>query len=179
MIDDRRPMGVVWAAALGAAIAIAQAAGCGVGLGGTGTGAAAVFQASPASVCGSDFAGQLDCPAPTGAQTPSPAGTPIVRFVDASGLLVLEIEGNDARLDGACQKLHFDGSYGTRSAAAPGFFGVYTVEGIAAEGFAALSVAEAGAGGLTIELRDAAGQVLIGLATLQRASGTLPAPGPC
>lgn len=179
MIDRRRSMGAAWTAALCVVIAAALATGCGVGIGGTGTGAVAVFQASPASVCGSDFADQLDCPATTGVQTPSPAGTPIVRFVDATGLLVLEIEGNDARLDGACQKLHFDGLYGTRSAGAPGFFGVYTVESVAAESFAVLIVAKAGGGGLTIELRDVSGQVIIGSVTLQRAGATLPAPGPC
>jgi hypothetical protein len=50
---------------------------------------------------------------------------------------------------------------------------------VAAESFAALTVAKANAGGVTIELRDVSGQVIIGSATLQRAGAALPAPGPC
>lgn len=165
-----------WAAALWIAIA----AGCGgVGIGGTGTGAAALpaFEASPAPVCGSDFADRLDCPAPNGVQGPSPTGTPVVRFVDASGVLVLEIDGNDVRLDVSCLHLHFDGSYGTRSAAAPAFFGVYVIDG--AESLAALAVQKADPSGLSIELRDIGGQLIIGSTTLQRAGATLPTPQPC
>jgi len=161
-----------------AALWIALAAGCGgVGIGGTGTGSALpAFEAIPASVCGSEFAERLDCPAPTGAQGPAAAGTPIVRFADATGALVLEIEGNDARLDASCLRLHFDGSYGTRSAAAPAFFGVYEVDGV--ENLASLAVQGADPSGLTIELRDFGGQVIVGAATLQRTSGT-PPPAPC
>ena len=164
-----------WAAALW----IALAAGCGgVGIGGTGTGAALpAFEATPASVCGSEFADRLDCPAPTGVQGPAPAGTPIVRFVDATGALVLEIAGNDARLDASCLRLHFEGSYGTRPAGAAAFFGVYEIDG--AESLASLVVQKADPSGLTIELRDFGSQVIIGSVTLQRASGALPTPGPC
>jgi hypothetical protein len=166
----------VWAAALW----IALEAGCGgVGIGGTGTGAAAfpAFEASPAPVCGSDFADRLDCPAPNGVQGPSPAGTPVVRFVDAAGVLVLEIDGNDVHLDASCLRLQFDGSYGTRSAAAAAFFGVYVIDGT--ESPAALTVQKADPSGLSIELRDIGGQVIIGPTTLQRVGATLPAPQPC
>jgi len=163
-----------------AALWIAFAPGCGgVGIGGTGTGAAAfvAFEASPAPVCGGDFADRLDCPAPNGVQGPSPAGTPVIRFVDASGVLVLEIDGNDVHLDAACLRLQFDGSYGTRSAAAAAFFGVYVIDGT--ESLAALAVQKADPSGVSIELRDVGGQVIIGSTTLQRAAATLPTPQPC
>ena len=162
-----------------AALWIALAAGCGgVGIGGTGTGAAAfpAFLASPALVCGSDFANRLDCPAPTGAQGPSSAGTPAVRFVDATGNLVLEFDGNDVRLDAPCLHLQFDGSYGTRNGAAPAFFGVYVIDGV--ENLAALALQKADPGGLSIELRDIGGRVIIASTTLQRAA-LLPTPQPC
>jgi hypothetical protein len=170
-----------WAAwaAWAAALWIVLATGCGgVGIGGTGTGAAfPAFAASPAPVCGSDFADRLDCPTPSGVQGPAPAGTPVVRFVDATGTLVLEVDGNDVHLDASCLHLHFDGSYGTRSGAAPAFFGVSMVDSV--ESLAALAVQKADPSGLSIELRDADGQVVIGSTTLQRAAATLPMPQPC
>jgi len=166
---------LAWAAALW----IALATGCGgVGIGGTGTGAAfPAFEASPAPVCGSDFADRLDCPVPGGVQGPAPAGTPVVRFVDAAGALVLEFDGNDVHLDASCLHLHFDGSYGTRSGAAPAFFGVYVIDG--AENLAALALQKADPSGVSIELRDIGGQVIIGSTTLQRAAVALPPPQPC
>ena len=162
-----------------AALWLALATGCGgVGIGGTGTGAAfPAFEASPAPVCGSDFADRLDCPAPSGVQGPAPVGTPVVRFVDAAGVLVLEFDGNDVRLDASCLRLHFDGSYGTRGAAAPAFFGVSVIDN--AETLAALALQKADPSGLSIELRDIGGQVIIGSTTLQRAPATLPTPQPC
>jgi len=169
-----------WWPAWAAALWIMLAPGCGgAGIGGTGTGAAAfpAFLASPAPVCGSDFAERLDCAAPSGAQSPAPAGTPGVRFVDAAGNLVLEFDGNDVRLDASCLQLRFAGTYGARSGAAPAFFGIYAIDG--AETLAALSVQKADPSGLSIELRDIGGQVIIGSTTLQRAAATLPTPQPC
>ena len=166
-----------WAAVL----SIALASGCGVGIGGTGTGAAVfpAFQASPAAVCAGDFADRLDCPAPTGAQAPLPAGTSSVRFVDAAGQLVLEVDGNDARLDASCLQLHFDGSYGTRADGATAFFGTHVIDGNDAETLSSLIVRKADPSGLSIELRDIGDQVVIASVTLQRAGATLPTPGPC
>lgn len=172
-------LGRGWWPAWAAALWIVLATSCGgVGIGGTGTGAALpAFEASPAPVCGSDFADRLDCPTPSGVQGPAPVGTRVVRFVDAAGVLVLEIEGNDVRFDASCLRLHFDGSYGTRSGAAPAFFGAYVIDG--SESLAALAVQKADSSGLAIELRDIGGQVIIGSTTLQRVAATLPTPQPC
>jgi hypothetical protein len=157
-------------------------AGCGPGVGGTGTGDAAfaAFGASAAPVCGGSVAATLACPSAPPVAPVSPGGTLPVQFVDAAGQLVLELNGNVAQLDASCQHLHFTGEFGTGTNGSQGFFGSYEISGNGPDVLAALSTTPAvGGGALTIELHDVDGQVLVGPVLLQRATGALPAPGPC
>lgn len=168
-------------AAMGIALV---ATGCGPGIGGTGTGATAgalvAFRATPSPVCSSAFADRLEC-APPGTMNPTPAaGTASVRFVDATGNVVLELAGNDARLDAACQQLRFDGTFGSSAGSgAPAFFGVVASQASGAEVFASLSVQRAEPSGLTIDLRDVDGRVVVAPTTLERAPAVTAPPAPC
>lgn len=155
--------------------------GCGPGVGGTGTGAAAfaAFGVSAASVCSGAIATELACPQPPG-QAPGATGTPPVQFVDAAGQVTLEVNGNLAQLDASCLRLRFSGEFGAGTGNVEGFFGSYEVGGNGIDVLAALSaVPAAGAGALTIELRNVDGQVAVGPVLLRRATVPLPTPQPC
>jgi len=168
---------------VGASIAAALSlAGCGPGVGGTGTGALGAFGATAASVCGSAFALELGC-----AQAPAPAassamgslaGTAPVQFVDASGRVTLDLDGNAATLLSSCLKLRFDGEFG-RAAAGDAFFGTVHVDASSADTLAALTVAPAPGGGLTIELNGADGSTELGPVVLHSAIAPVSAPGSC
>jgi hypothetical protein len=155
-------------------------AGCGPGLGGTGTGAAAfdAFGASPAPVCGGAVAAALSCAsAPAG---PPPSGTLPVQFSDAAGQVVLELNGNFARLDDSCLKLSFSGEFGSTAGGAQGFFGSYQVDSDGHDVLAALSTVPTGGGrALTVELQDVAARVVVGPVLLRRTTVPLLAPNPC
>jgi len=154
-------------------------AGCGPGVGGTGTGDAAfeAFGVSAAPVCGGTVAAQLACPStPAG---PVAVGTLPVQFVDAAGQVVLQVNGNLATLDASCLRLHFSGEFGSGTAGVQGFFGSYEVDGNGIDVLAAMSAVPVGGGGLTVVLRNVAGYVAVGPVLLHRATGPLPAPGPC
>jgi hypothetical protein len=174
-----------WKACLAsAAIAAALSlAGCGPGVGGTGTGGAAfaTFGATAASVCGSAFALELGC-----AQAPAPApsagigsavGTLPVQFVDATGRITLDLDGNAAALLSSCLHLRFDGDFG-HAASGDAFFGAVQVDASSA-GLASLVVAPAAGGGLTATLRDVDGKTLLGPVALQRAGVPQSAPNGC
>ena len=155
-------------------------AGCGPGVGGTGTGAAAfdAFGASPTPVCGGAVAAALSCPSAPAA--PPPAGTLPVQFSDAAGQIVLELNGNLARLDDSCLKLSFSGEFGTTAGGAQGFFGSYEVDSDGHDVLAALSTVPTGGGdALTVDLRDVDGRVALGPVLLRRATVPLLAPNPC
>jgi len=170
---------------VGAAIAASLSlAGCGPGVGGTGTGGAALtaFGATAASVCGSAFALELGC-----AQAPAPApsaamgssmGTLPVQFVDATGRVTLDLDGNSATLMSSCLKLRFDGDFG-HAASGDAFFGTMHVEAGNDEALASLIAAPASGGGLTVELRDVDGKTLLGPAVLRRAVIPVSAPSGC
>ena len=154
-------------------------AGCGPGVGGTGTGDAAfaAFNAMPASVCNGAIAGDLACPSlPAG---PAPTGTLPLQFVDAAGQVTLELNGNLAKLEASCLRLRFSGEFGVGTGGAQGFFGSYEVDGNGIDVLAAMSAVPVGGGGLTVVLRNVAGYVAVGPVLLHRATGPLPAPGPC
>lgn len=179
----RAPSCKAWFA--GASIAaVLVLVGCGPGVGGTGTGSGALtaFGATAASVCGSAFALELGC-----AQAPAPApssgtgssqGTMPVQFVDASGRVTLDLDGNAATLMSSCLKLRFDGEFG-HAAAGDAFFGTVHVEAAGADALASLSAAPATGGGLTIELRDADGKTLLGPVVVRRAAIPVSAPSGC
>jgi len=157
--------------------------GCGPGVGGTGTGAAlGAFGATAASVCGSPIALELGC-----AQAPAPApssaggaasGTLPVQFVDADGRVTLDLAGNAATLVSSCQKLRFDGDFG-HAASGDAFFGTVQLQASNAETLASLAAAPAPGGGVNVELRDAAGNALLGPIVLRRATVPLAAPNAC
>ena len=178
----KRKLGRVWV--IGAAIvAMLSFAGCGPGVGGTGTGGAALtaFGASAGPVCTSALAGELACAqAPSASGAGGSFGTLPVQFVDAAGQVTLEIDGNLAMLEASCLRLRFDGEFARSSAGAEGFFGSYEVDADGVDVLAVLSaVPLAGAGALTIELRDVNGHGIIGPVVLRRATAPLPAPKPC
>ncbi len=156
-------------------------AACGPGLGGTGTGDAAfaAFGASAAPVCGGVVAGALACPSAPAGPPPS-TGTLPVQFADAAGQVVLELNGNLARLDDSCLKLHFSGEFGTAAGGVQGFFGSYEIDNNGLDVLAALSaVPAAGGGALTIELHDVQGLPVVGPVLLRRVTVPLLAPNPC
>jgi hypothetical protein len=155
--------------------------GCGPGVGGTGTGDAALaaFGASAAPVCGGAVATVLVCPSAPAVPPPA-GGTLSVQFADAAGQVVLELNGNIARLDDSCLKLHFSGEFGTVAGGAQGFFGSYEIDNNGLDVLAALSTVPApGGGAVTIELKDVAGQTVVGPVLLQRMTVPLPGPNPC
>lgn len=155
-------------------------AGCGPGVGGTGTGddAFAAFGASAAPVCGSAVAALLACPSAPAAPPPA-TGTGQIQFADAAGQIVLELNGNVARLDDSCLNLHFDGEFGTAADNTQGYFGSYEIDSTGADVFAALSALPAAAGALSVELKDVGGQAIVGPVPLQRVMGPALLPGPC
>ena len=152
---------------------------CGTGVGGTGTGEGlTAFQATAASVCNSAFADRLACgPA---APTAPADGTRAVSYVDATGQLVLRIDGNRASFDAVCLRLQFSGDFGLAPGNTAGFFGTYQLNASAAQSFAGLLVQRADSGGdLRIELRDIDGRTLVAPVILQAAPTPRPTPGPC
>ena len=155
-------------------------AGCGPGVGGTGTGddALAAFGASAAPVCSASVAAVLACPSAPAVPPPA-TGTVPVQFADAAGQVVLELNGNLARLDDSCLTLHFNGEFGTAAGGAQGFFGHYEVDGTGLDMLAALSAVPAAGGELTIELKDVNEQTIVGPLLLQRVSGPALAPASC
>ncbi len=166
------------AAALAVLLALA---GCGPGVGGTGTGGAlTTFGATAASVCSSSFALELGCaqaPAPAPSSPTGPgAGTPPVQFVDASGRVTLDVDGNDATLQSSCLQLRFDGSFG-RNAGGEAFFGSAVAAGGGTP--ASLTVVPVAGPALSVELRDVDGKTLLGPVVLQRAAVPTTAPAGC
>jgi hypothetical protein len=164
-------------ASLGAALACAA---CGPGVGGTGTGGAFVaFGAGATSVCNGAIGAELSClsqaPAASGAAA---SGTLPVQFVDAAGRITLDLNGDTATLQAACERLRFTGEFGIGAGGVQGFFGSYEVDANGVDLLAALSAAP-GEGMLTISLRDIGGNVLVQPVLLQRAAVPLPAPNPC
>lgn len=150
------------AAAL-AAVLLVWLTACGPGLGGTGTGASddalAAFGAQPASVCQSDFADLLACTG-SGVMTPAPTGASrwFAESEPASRVL-LELAGNEAHLLLRCAALEFSGQWGVAAGQSPRFYGRISAPGIDAN---AMLLATRSADGLTLQLLDAAGQVLHG-----------------
>jgi hypothetical protein len=147
-------------------------------VGGTGTGALAAFGASAAPVCGGAVAAVLACPSAPAVSAPA-SGTLPVQLADPAGQIVLELNGNVARLDDSCLKLHFSGEFGTLAGGAQAFFGSYQIVNNGPDVLAALSTVPAAGGALTIELKDVQGLAVVGPVLLQPVVVPLPAPNPC
>lgn len=151
------------AAAMAAALLVATLAACGPGLGGTGTGAdgdpLAAAGAQSVPVCQADFADLLACSAGSGA-TPQPqAGPRFLAETEPASRDLLELQGQDARLELRCQNLQFSGTWGQQPGQAPRYFGVVRGPQAGQEARATLTVART-AGGVEASLLDAQGGVL-------------------
>jgi hypothetical protein len=147
---------------LAAAALLAFASACGPGLGGTGTGATedslASFGAQSASVCQSDFADLLPCTSGGAAPlTPSGDSRWFAESEPASRLL-LELTGNEARLQLRCAPLEFTGAWGVVSGQSARYYGRISAPG--ADEQRAMLLAARSAEGLTLQLLAADGRVL-------------------
>jgi len=153
---------------------------CGPGVGGTGTGdtpsALTTFGAASTSVCGSDLAPLLSCPAGGSTAAPAPGAAPVHLADTIDGRRVLATaNGNSIELQAPCARLQFRGEWGVVAGQAGRFFGYTDPDGAAAP--ATLQVQAVG-GGLQFTLRNAAGDTLLGpiVMTVVTTAGT---PGGC
>ncbi len=154
---------------------------CGPGVGGSGTGQGVdAFGATAASLCGSDIAAALACPA--GASSPPPgsgvsAGTGTVFFVDNvdTRRVVVTVHGNSIELNAPCARISFRGEWGLLAGQAARFYGL---NGEGAHAQPAQVRASLSSGGVQLTVLDANGDVLLGpvLVTLQASA---PTPGGC
>ena len=168
-------------------------AGCGPGTGGTGTGDSpaelAAFGAAPTELCQAAFATQLLCTgsAVVPGQTPPTApatGTGLVVFADLAlgGNVTLEFNAQGARLQARCSGLLFTGEWGLAASGDTRFFGGYSLGESTRRLLAALAVqtpADGTGNVLSVVLRDAAGQPLLGPVALQRVAHAPVDPAPC
>jgi hypothetical protein len=164
-------------------LALAVLAGCGPGTGGTGTGQTSTplesFGATPSNICTSPSSTALNC----SSQTPPPnagvadtitlptapsIGTTAINFSVATGDkdINLFMVGHIANLRDRCLDLHFDGEWGTVGARDSRFYGTFTIGANKQPQLASLTIepkdiAGSGFKGLTVVLRDAAGNVVI------------------
>jgi hypothetical protein len=149
-------------------------AGCGPGVGGSGTGentqALADFGATAAPVCAASFAPNLKCapatpasPGSGGVPTPSPDGTALAVFVDASGQAQVSavLQDNGIELEARCARLRFTGQWGINGAGETRYYGYALDETSGLRRLATLSVAPL-PGGLQLRLQASDGQELLG-----------------
>ena len=157
----RRPRTVLWALIT---VLAALVGGCGPGVGGTGTGDTAGaldhFGAGAASVCSSELAALLACPAPasSSASTASPAPLYLADALENRHLQG-RLEGDAIDLTAPCVPLHFRGVWGVAAGQAGRYYGY--IDPDAAPAPATLEV-QANGPGLQLKLRDAGGRVLLG-----------------
>jgi len=163
----------------GVALLAALVIGCGPSTGGTGTGAAVVglqyFQATPQAVCGATVSAAVGCNA-----TSPNADRPPVYFASADASVVATIDDNDIVVDARCARLVFEGTWATSAARGTRFYGAILV-GTPVTDLAPATAATQTAGdgtGLTLTLRDATDQLLLGPVALARVDA-LPSPPGC
>jgi hypothetical protein len=150
--------------------------GCGPGVGGTGTGegfALDFFGARAASVCTASFAAELKCPTRIvigPARVDLTKGSEPVDWVDdpVSGRISAHISGSAVTFDAFCERVRFEGSWGTTDDGQDRFFGHFTAPGIDVATPGTLSVRSEGAG-LSYVLRDSQGETVFGPVVLQAA----------
>jgi hypothetical protein len=154
-------------------------AGCGPGVGGSGTGenaqALADFGATAAPVCAASFASNLKCtpatpasPGSGGVPTPSPDGTALVVFNDASGQAQISatLQDNAIELEARCARLRFTGQWGINGAGEARYYGYVVDEASGLRRLATLNVTPL-PGGLQARLQASDGSVLLGPVDLQ------------
>lgn len=142
--------------------------GCGPGVGGTGTGETAdalgVFGAAAASVCASELAAVLACPAPSGgggAAAAPAAGTAPVYLADTidGRRVAVSMQGNLIEVSAPCARIQFRGQWGTIVGQAARFYGSTGQDASAT--LATLQAVVRG-NGLELTLVDTQGRVLLG-----------------
>ena len=150
---------------------IAILGGCGPGVGGTGTGdtvdALSAFGATAASVCASDLAPVLACPAATGggggggaAVAPAPGTAPVYLADTIDGRrVVVSVQGNLIEVNAPCARVQFRGQWGSIAGQAARFYGSTAQDGSTAP---ATLLAVVRGNGLELTLVDALGRVLLG-----------------
>jgi len=185
-LRGRFALAAAWWAAIAA---VATLAGCGPGTGGTGTGPGAslsLFDATAASICASDLAAQIACPASATnpSQPDATRGTSVVLFADTAqgGNIAVQIEESRIELSARCQRLRFTGDWGITAASDARFFGSYVIEPLGPAVVASLSVQAApGArnGEVTIVVREVDGRVVLGPVVLQRVPVPVAEPAAC
>ena len=145
---------------------IAILGGCGPGVGGTGTGdtvdALSAFGATAASVCASDLAPVLACPAATGgggaAVAPGTAPVYLADTIDGRRVVV-SVQGNLIEVNAPCARVQFRGQWGSIAGQAARFYGSTAQDGSTAP---ATLLAVVRGNGLELTLVDALGRVLLG-----------------
>ena len=148
--------------------AITILGGCGPGVGGTGTGdtvdALGVFGATAVSVCASELAPLLACPAPTGGAgagiAPLPGTAPVYLADTIDGRRVaVSVQGNLIEVNAPCARIQFRGQWGAIAGQAARFYGS---TGQDAGATPATLQAVVRVNGLELTLVDTQGRVLLG-----------------
>ena len=174
-----------WMAITAAAWLCLQAlllAACGPGVGGTGTGLTSVadglqaFGAQAVAACAPGNATSPACPAASGLG--STGGNPAAEvWLDAvSGARWrLDVQGDTVTLERRCTQERFRGQWGSSPALGARYFGIFGAEAVPGTP-ASLSLRTGESGSLVLELRGLDERLLLPSVTVQRHSGSVPAP---
>jgi len=156
-------------------------AACGPGVGGIGIGAEppslASFGAVAASVCSSDLAPRLNC-GQAGAVTGAPAspnldaGTGPLVLSDATGRILVQLDGNQIELQAPCQNLVFRGVWGQIPGQAARYYGA--VEAATSIGLGTVELETSGTN-IGARVLDEEGRLLAGPFALTPSQGAVPA----
>ena len=173
-----------WMAITAAAWLCLQAlllAACGPGVGGTGTGltsAADGLQAfgAQAAACAPGAAASPACPAASGLGSTGD-NPPAELWLDTApgARWRLEVQGDTVTLERRCTQERFKGLWGSSPALGARYFGVFGAEAVPGVA-ASLGVRTGEGGSLVLELGGLDERLLLPSVTVQRQSGTLPAP---
>lgn len=183
MTLSKRPLSLLSAAALLAALLALSS--CGPGTGGTGTGREAgdyymsLAGASAAAVCAEPWASaRLACmvPLPVSATGSAHSGTAKLQFTSvgqvAAATFGAVFDGNTVQLQGGCPRQSFSGDWGLSNGGGGAFVGAYESTRTPAPEPARLLVRSAADGqNLQLELRALDGSLLLGPLLLQPGAG--------
>jgi hypothetical protein len=155
---------------------------CGPGVGGTGTGLTSAadglraFGAQAVAACAPGSAVSLACPAASGLDSTGGNPTAEVWLDTAPGARWrLDVQGDSVTLERRCTQERFKGQWGSSPALGSRYFGVFGAESVPGVP-ASLGVRTGEGGSLVLELRGLDERLLLPSVTVQRQSGTLPAP---
>ncbi len=176
-----RPRWMVITAAAWLCLQALLLAACGPGVGGTGTGltsAADGLQAfgAQAAACAPGAAVSPACPAASGLGSTGD-NPPAELWLDTApgARWRLEVQGDTVTLERRCTQERFKGLWGSSPALGARYFGVFGAEAVPGVA-ASLGVRTGEGGSLVLELGGLDERLLLPSVTVQRQSGTLPAP---